>query len=82
MARPPGALVVLEPWWSGEGPEPGDVLESRTGRRWQLLEIDTALGRRRFRCRVMAPEEPHPAGAVRFAWSWAPKPRPRPRRRR
>lgn len=78
--RPPGSIVTLtdlEPRCGG-GPEPGDVLETRTGRRYLIDRISPGSGRsRRLSCVVMAPDDPQPEGAVRFTWSWAPRPKAR-----
>lgn len=70
--RAAGEVVTLTPWWGGQGPEPGDVLESRTGRSWQVLDVRPRGKVRRLVCRVRAVDEPWPDGAVRFEYRWRP----------
>lgn len=72
-AAPAGSIVKLTDLARrAGGPEAGDVLETRTGRRYLILEA-RPQGRHRvvYACAVMAPEDEHPEGAVRFEWEWA-----------
>lgn len=51
--------------WFGEEPEPGDVLRTRTGRQYLILEV---RGRRLFCC-VVGPD--HVIEGKLFKWEWA-----------
>lgn len=77
----PGSIVTLTDAGPIEGgPEPGDVLETRTGRRYLLLErTPSGKAGARYRCVVMDPADEYPEGSVRFSWAWTPR---EPRRRR
>jgi len=62
-------LSVL--FWHGDKPVAGDELQTRTGRRYQILEVrEKAL-----HCMVLPPDEPV-QGKV-FIWEWASRKRKR-----
>lgn len=65
MKRPgePTTLTLL--WWHGEPPVPGDVLKTKTGRRYLILE---QKGRRQM-CVVMRPEERSTGLTFDFEWA-------------
>jgi hypothetical protein len=71
--KAPGSVVKLHADASRNGgaPEPGDVLETSTGRRYL---IDTICGTTRRRhllvCVVMHPDDDYPTGAVVWRWKW------------
>ena len=71
-AAPAGSIVKLRVEGKEYVAEVGDVMETRTGRRYLILEARPS-GRHRvvYSCAVMAPEDEHPEGAVRFEWEWA-----------
>lgn len=79
--RPPGSVVTLtndRPGSGREGPEEGDVLETRTGRRYLIVERrPVGEHRARYSCVVMDPADPYPPGAVRWSWEWTPRTRRR-----
>lgn len=60
--KPPGSIVRLY-WDSINVAEPGDVIQTRTGRRYEvqhnrIQERGKHTGRQHMTCRVMSPEEP------------------------
>lgn len=71
--KPPGSVVSLlnhrpDSW--ANGPEVGDVLETRTGRRYLIVDRRKVGRRASYSCLVMHPDDPYPDG-VRFTWEWA-----------
>jgi hypothetical protein len=68
-----GDSVVLTCMWSdGDPPEPGDILETRTGRRYLILEVRG----RRLAC-VVVDGQATTTGRI-LTWAWAGRQR-RPR---
>lgn len=71
--RSPGEEVKLRYQWRGpidEHPVAGDVLESRTGRRYLVVHVSgrhdqagRVLGRLTLKCLVMHPDDEYPEGA-------------------
>ncbi len=64
--RAPGEPTVLRRLaWFGPDPDPGDVLETATGRRYRILETRGAS----LHCVVMRAGET--ADTRTFRWTWA-----------
>lgn len=79
-AKPPGSVVTLanhRPGSWAEGPHEGDVLETRTGRRYLITDRRKVGDRASYTCVVMHPDDPYPDQAVRFSWEWTPRRRRR-----
>lgn len=76
MKRAWDATVLTVNYWSGPEPEPGDGLETSTGRRYLILRLKFGrpvrgkLGRlRALECVVLPPKTPI-EGRI-FQWTWS-----------
>lgn len=58
--------------WTGPLPEPGDILTTSTGRRYQINDVRG----RNLHCVVMRPGAKVPGDARRFEWLWKSKVKP------
>lgn len=74
--RPPGTLIKLrETVHERALCEPGDILQTSTGRRYEVVEVDG----RKIVARVMLLRD-KPAGDARFlSWTWDPRRKPKPK---
>ena len=80
MTAPAGAIVLLNPFDTDAEVDPGDIIETSTGRRY--LVDDAVLVRRRrpapgrrwrVTAVVMRPDDPTPATARVHTLSWYPR---------
>lgn len=64
MKRPGDPCKLTRLWWHGAEPVPGDGLQTKTGRRYLILDVRG----RTLDCLVLNKDEPI-AGTV-FEWEW------------
>ena len=65
MKQPGDPVTLRRIWWDAQEPVTGDVIKTRTGRMYAILEVRE----NQLDCVVMSPDE-IPTGTV-FAWEWS-----------
>lgn len=62
-------------WWEGPLPDPGDLMQTSTGRRYLIQQIGPRGSGRAFtlRCIIVASDCALPPGHKLFRWTWTRK---------
>ena len=58
-------------WWYGPPPQPGDGLQTSTGRKYLILKVRAAGSKMKLDCLVLPKSETVPG--TMFGWEWSPR---------